>query len=147
MRFESRRLDIEVKNYLLSPVQFARIEGKVIDSIEKRESERFLFTNFSSAPPLVKSFVSRFWKRRKLWTWKGGKARFQDFIWIFRRVGGRKAKQIIYKNFAWFSSYFWSRFFFPPLRYLSIKAFLWMTEKNGASFSGVTWFGCVKPAT
>lgn len=60
MRFESRRLDIEVKNYLLSPVQFARFEGKVIDSIEKRESERFLFTNFSSAPPLVKSFVSRF---------------------------------------------------------------------------------------
>lgn len=60
MRFDSRRLDIEVKNYLLSPVQFARFEGKVIDSIEKRESERFLLTNFSSAPPLVKSFVRRF---------------------------------------------------------------------------------------
>ena len=60
MHFESRRLDMEVKNYLLSPVQFARFEGKVIDSIEKRESERFLFTNFSSTPPLIKSFVSVF---------------------------------------------------------------------------------------
>lgn len=143
MRFESRRLDIEVKNYLLSPVQFARFEGKVIDSIEKRESERFLFTNFYSAPPLVKSFVSRFWKRRKLCSEKKEKRVFRISFGFFGEWGEeRQSKPFI--NIPLDSALIFDPDFFPPLRYLSIKAFLRITEKNGMRFSGVTWFGCVK---
>lgn len=92
MRFESRRLDIEVKNYLLSPVQFARFEGKVIDSIEKRESERFLFTNFSSAPPLVQVFCEPFLKAAQTLDLKRRKSAFSGFHLDFSEGGGKKGK-------------------------------------------------------